>query len=77
MYSGDKDPVNASFGQIVRRYREGRKYTQEEFAEMCGISRAYYGRIERGEWNVTLKMCHQIAEALGVRLFDLFEDMPE
>ncbi len=27
-------------------YREGRDFTQEEFAELCGISRAYYGRAE-------------------------------
>lgn len=77
MYSGEKDSVNASFGEVIRRYREGRGYSQEEFAALCDISKAYYGRIERGEWNVTLKMCHKISEALGVRLFDLFEDMPE
>ncbi len=70
------DSVNVYFGDVIRKYREARGYTQETFAEMCDISRAYYGRIERGEWNVTLKLCHQIAEALGVRLVDLFEDMP-
>lgn len=69
--------VNIHFGEIIRRFREGRGYTQEEFSELCGISRAYYGRIERGEYNVTLNQCHKIATALGVRLHDMFVDMPE
>ncbi len=77
MYIGDKDSINRSFGEIVRKYRESRRLSQEEFAAECGISRAYYGRIERGEYNVTLRMCHEIAIALGVRVCDLFVDMPE
>lgn len=51
--------------------------SQEEFAELCDISRAYYGRIERGEYNVTLKLCSQISNALGIRLVDLFSNLPE
>ena len=41
--------INLQFGEILRKLREGRHMTQEEFAGLCGISRAYYGRIERGE----------------------------
>ena len=66
-----------SMNQQVRLYPEGRGYTQEEFAEICHISRAYYGRIERGEYNVTIKLCLQIANALEIRLYDLFRDLPE
>ncbi len=77
MYIGDGDSINRSFGEVIRKYREARHLSQEEFAANCDISRAYYGRIERGEYNVTLKMCHSIAKALGVRVSDLFIDMPE
>lgn len=48
-----------------------------EFAEMCGISQAYYGRIERGEHSITIEKCYQIASALQIRLADLFEELPE
>ena len=69
--------VNIAFGDVLRKFREGRGYTQEEFAEICEISRAYYGRIERGEHSVTVEKCYQIAQALNVRVADLFAEMQE
>lgn len=48
--------------------REGRGYTQSQFSELCGISRAYYGRIERGEYNVTVEMCKKIADGSGCHI---------
>lgn len=57
--------VNIQFGNTVRRIREGRKMSQEEFAGMCGISRAYYGRIERGEHSVTLEVCQKFQRQRG------------
>ena len=41
------------------------------------ISRDYIGRIERGESNVTLLKCYKIANAFGVRLYEMFQDLPE
>ncbi len=67
--------INIQFGNVLRRIREGRKMTQEEFAEFCEISRAYYGRIERGEHSVTLEICHKISNATGLSLSELFEDI--
>ena len=67
--------VNIQFGNTVRRIREGRKMSQEEFAGMCGISRAHYGRIERGEHSVTLEVCQKISEATGLSFSELFEDI--
>ena len=69
--------VNIAFGDVLRKFREGRGYTQEEFAEICEISRAYYGRIERGEHSVTVEKCYQIAQALNVRMSDLFAEIQD
>lgn len=69
MYSYD---INVAFGDVLRKYREGRGFTQQEFAEICEISRAYYGRVERGEHSLTVEKCYQIAQALNVRMVDLF-----
>ncbi len=69
--------VNVALGDILRKYREGRGWTQDEFSDLCGISRAYYGRIERGEHSPTIEKCQQIASALSVRLADLFSELPE
>ena len=70
------DNINVQFGNILRKIRENRQLSQEEFAQQCGISRAYYGRVERGEHSVTLSLCKQIADALGISMADLFEDLP-
>lgn len=67
--------VNIQFGNVLRKIRECRQMTQEEFAEFCEISRAYYGRIERGEHSVTLELCQKISEATGIPLSELFEDI--
>ena len=67
--------INLQFGEILRKLREGRHMTQEEFAGLCGISRAYYGRIERGEHSATLELCQRISEASGLSFSELFADI--
>lgn len=67
--------INLQFGEILRKLREGRHMTQEEFAGLCGISRAYYGRIERGEHSATLDLCQRISEATGLSFSELFADI--
>ena len=69
--------INVALGNVLRKYREGRNFTQEEFAELCGISRAYYGRAERGEHSLTIETCQRIADALNIRIVDLFTELPE
>ena len=67
--------INLQFGNILRRIREGRGMSQEEFASFCGISRAYYGRIERGEHSVTLEIGQKVSEATGLSFAELFGDI--
>lgn len=69
------DNINVQFGKTVRRIRESRGMSQEKFSEMCDISRAYYGRLERGEHSVTLDICQKISDATGLSLAELFEDI--
>ena len=69
--------VNVALGNVLRKYREGRGFTQGEFAAYCGLSRAYYGRVERGEHSLTIEKCQKIATTLNVRLTDLFGDLQE
>lgn len=64
--------INKKVGNIIRFYRETQGYTQNDFAEECQISRAYYGRIERGEHSITLETCEKIAKTLGISIEQLF-----
>lgn len=67
-----KDPRLVAFGQRVRDLRKDRGLSQEAFADLTGIDRSYMGHIERGDKNVTLTKIHQIADALSLKVKDLF-----
>ena len=69
--------VNVDFGNNLRKIPKTRKIPQDKFAELCDISRAYYGRIERGEHSATIEICDKIARALGLHISDLFKELPE
>jgi DNA-binding XRE family transcriptional regulator len=56
----------------MREIRNERGLSQEEAALHGGIDRAYYGHIERATKNATLRTAWKIADALGVRVSDLF-----
>ena len=55
-----------ALGDAIRAARVERGYTQETFAVGAGIDRAYYGAVERGEFNLTLVMLLRIAAGLNV-----------
>ena len=59
----EKEALARRFGDLVRRLRSERGYSQERFAEVCRIDRFYMGMIERGEVNVTLPMIAKLAGA--------------
>lgn len=67
--------INEKIGLNIRTFRESQGYTQNEFAEECQISRAYYGRIERGEHSITLETCEKLCKTLGISLKDLFNNV--
>ncbi len=63
------------FGRRVRERRKAAGYSQEAFADRCGLDRTYVGSIERGERNVALRNIAVIAEHLGLSLSDLMEGL--
>jgi transcriptional regulator with XRE-family HTH domain len=64
-------------GANVRRYRLSANLSQEAVAVRMDADRAYVSQIERGGQNVTLLTVHHLAEALGVRPADLFDESVE
>ena len=59
-------------GCRVRRLRESRGLSQELAAHLAGLHRTYWGGLERGERNASLRTLSKIAEALEVDIRDLF-----
>lgn len=63
--------VLTRFGLRVRELRKTQGYSQEAFADQCGLDRSYIGGVERGERNVSLLNIELIAQALGMSISDL------
>ncbi|OGH56649.1 MAG: transcriptional regulator [Candidatus Lindowbacteria bacterium RIFCSPLOWO2_12_FULL_62_27] len=72
-YSG-RNPVQARFGERIRKLRKAKGWSQEEFADACDLHRTYIGGIERGERNVSLRNIQKIADSLGTAVRKLFEE---
>lgn len=46
--------------------------SQEQLAEMVGVTRQTIGMIESGNYNPTIKLCIAICKVLGKTLNDIF-----
>jgi transcriptional regulator with XRE-family HTH domain len=64
--------IRTRFGARVRHLRGERGWSQEQFADLCGLHRTYIGSIERGEQNISLVNIDKVAATLGVSLAELF-----
>jgi len=65
------------FGELVRRLRREKGYSQEEFSFKVGLHQTYVSSVERGERNVTIGTADKIAKALGTTLADLFAQLEQ
>lgn len=52
--------------QNLRTLRAQRSMSQAAFAALLELNCAYYGRIERGEQNITIGTLHRLGALLGV-----------
>ena len=62
-------------GQNIKRLRLTKGLSQEKLAELSNLHRTYVGGVERGERNISLLNLARLAQALGVALADLVEDI--
>jgi transcriptional regulator with XRE-family HTH domain len=62
-------------GAHLRALREAQGITQESFAAKVDLDRAYYGKLERGEVNISILRLGKIAGALHIKLSVLLENI--
>lgn len=62
------------FGANLRKYRTKKGLSQEQFAEICGLHRAYISDIECFQRNVSLENVQRIADALGIESYKLLQE---
>ena len=64
-----------ALGQRIRELRSAQGYSQEGFADKCGVHRTFMGTVERGESNLSFQNIAKVATTLGVSLAELFSDL--
>jgi transcriptional regulator with XRE-family HTH domain len=72
-----KQSLSVRFGACVRRLRLDLGLSQVEFGEKCGFYQTYLSRVERGQANPTLNAIEVIATALGLTVFQLFDEVEQ
>lgn len=60
------------FGSNVRKYRIAMGFSQEAFAERCGMHRTYISAIECFKRSISLENIQKIADALNIETYKLF-----
>lgn len=68
--------VRRRVGINLKKFRNERGLSQEEFAFACGLHRTYVSGVERGIRNPTVVVLERIAGALGVPSARLLEEPP-
>ena len=66
--------VRRRVGLNLKRFREEQGFSQESFADHCGLHRTYISGIERGVRNPTVIILDKVAKALKVSPGQLFDD---
>ena len=64
---------NKILSQNIRYARTQTGLTQQQSADLIGITAMHYGRLERGERKTSLDQIEKIAEVFGVSPYDLLD----
>lgn len=65
--------IRSKIGLRIKELRAERGVSQEEFANLIGMSRSYFGEVETGRRNVAAVNLEKIAKGLGVSLAEFFD----
>jgi transcriptional regulator with XRE-family HTH domain len=70
-----KHSISIRIGRAIRSRREAAGKSQDQFADVIDMHRAYYAAIERGEKKVTLRTQKRVAEGLRIRISEILLDI--
>jgi transcriptional regulator with XRE-family HTH domain len=63
-------------GRRIRALRRMSGQNQKDFSKQCGLDRTYFGRVERGERNLTFSSLCQICAGLNCDIATVTEGIP-
>ncbi|MBU8977352.1 helix-turn-helix domain-containing protein [Lysobacter sp. MMG2] len=70
----DEATLRLRLGSVIRAHREALDVSQDRFADVIEMHRAYYGSIERGSRNLTIATLSRVAAGLRVRPSQLLQE---
>ena len=56
----------------MKEYREKNNITQEQLAKKVGVARQTILFMEKGKYNPSLRLAHQISKELNAKIEDIF-----
>ena len=56
----------------IKEFRARHNLTQEDLAKKVGVRRETIVFLEKGKYNPSLKLAHDVAKALGAKIDELF-----
>jgi DNA-binding XRE family transcriptional regulator len=62
-----------ALGNHIRQIRHVKGLTQEQLADLAGVSENTIVTLESGKLNTTVATCFDIAKALGIKDRDIFD----
>lgn len=65
--------IPSSLGERIQEARKKKNLTQDQLAEIIGVSTRYIGFIEQGQRSPSIKTADKIARVLNIKLSQLFE----
>lgn len=65
--------IRARLSLNMRKLRQSKGWSQEEFAHESGLHRTYVSDLERGARNPTIAVVDKLAVALGVKVGALLD----
>lgn len=74
---GVQEQFLKALGLRIRELRSKQGYSQEGFADRCGVHRTFMGTVERGESNLSFHNLVKISAALGVTLSRLLSGVEQ
>jgi DNA-binding XRE family transcriptional regulator len=68
-------PHQRIIGDSIRKHRKAAGMSQEKTAEKADLHPVYFGQVERGEQEASVRALMRIAKALRVKLRDLVNEV--
>ena len=62
-----------AFESKIHVYRATRRRSQQELADLVGVSRQTIVQLERNRYNPSMLLAYSIAQVFGVTIEDLFD----